>query len=1178
MSSAAVHLHAHSEYSLLDGACKIDAMAARAAEMGQPALGLTDHGVMNGAVDLYKACKKHGIKPIAGLEAYLVDDVKGIKEKPKYERNHLTLLAENDAGFANLVKLTSAGFLQGFSRGKANVDMELLAAHSDGVIVLTGCLQSRFCRRLIEERADDARSHLDDLIQAFGPEQVYFEVQKNGIEEQEKANQGIVRFARELNRPLVGTADVHYLRREDFDNHAALLCVQTKSTLEAPKMSFDTNEFFLKSNEEMAESFAEWPEAIPTTLEIAERCSLDIELGSLLLPRYPTEDGEEPEAMLRRIAGEGLRARYGDPAPAEAVERMEFELGVIEEMGFSSYFLIVWDFVRYAKENGVAVGPGRGSAAGSIVSYVLKITDLDPLAEGLIFERFLNPGRKSMPDIDIDFSVRGRERMIRYVGDKYGRESVAQIITFGKMAPRAATRDAARVLGFDYGSGDRLAKQIPEPIMGRSPSFEECLKSGQELKRTYDSEPDAKRIIDVAQGLEGIIRNNSIHAAAVVIADRPLHEVVPLQLAEDRNAPATGNGNGGGKPERQYKIVTQYSMGPIEEMGLLKMDFLGLRNLDVIEDAIDIIERSRGEKVDMEKIPIDDAKTYAMLAGGDSTGVFQFESEGMRDALRKVGPTEFADIVALGALYRPGAMAYIPAYAKGKRDPSTVRYPDPRLRAITEETHGCVIYQEQLMEIARSMAGFSGAEADDLRKAIGKKKRDLMATMKDKFMQGLDESGTAAAVAKDLWKLNEAAADYSFNKSHAACYGLISYRTAYLKANYPAEYMAAVISSVMSTKDKVPFFVNRCAEMGIDVLPPDVNTSDHSFVVSAKAIRFGLDAVKNVGHSAVEAILRAREDAPISSIWDFCERVDSRAVNKRAIECLVKCGALDSTGATRKGMLEALPAAQSAGQKAQEDAQLGQGSIFDFGDAAASGEEGNASSSHHRPPISPVEFERRELLALEKETLGTYLSSHPLSEVREALRARVDCSLADLANKPDGAWVTVGGIVAESKKIRTKSGNQMMFATLDDIEGQVEMLVFKADQAESAGAIETDAVVLVRGRIDHKDRGETKLVVQEAERFEPDVEEIARASAAASAPAAPLRLTIARASLANPHLIEELKTVFEGHRGDAEVFLAIPGEDGEAREWKLGEEFRVRHSSKLLAELDHVLGAEALAA
>jgi DNA polymerase-3 subunit alpha len=1174
-TASAVHLHAHSEYSLLDGACKIDAMAARAAELGQPALGLTDHGVMNGAVELYKACKKHGIKPIVGLEAYLVDDRQAIKEQTRYERNHLTLLAETDEGFSNLVKLTSAGFLEGFSRGKANVDMELLERHSEGVIVLTGCLQSRFCRRIIEERNEDARAHVDDLIQAFGPEQVYFEVQKNGIAEQDKANAGIVRVARELARPLVGTADVHYLRREDFDNHAALLCVQTKSTLQMPKMSFDTNEFYIKSSDEMADSFAEWPEAVPTTLEIAERCEIEIELGKLLLPQYPTETGEEPEAMLRRVAAEGLRARYGDPPPAEAVERLEFELGVIEEMGFSSYFLIVWDFVKYAKSNGVAVGPGRGSAAGSIVSYSLNITDLDPLANDLIFERFLNPGRKSMPDIDIDFSVRGRERMIRYVAEKYGRESVAQIITFGKMAPRAATRDAARVLGFDYATGDRLAKQIPEPIMGRSPSFDECLKSGQELKRTYDSEPDAKKVIDVARGLEGIVRNNSIHAAAVVIADRPLQEIVPLQLAEDKSAPAGGNG-AGGKPERQYKIVTQYSMGPIEEMGLLKMDFLGLRNLDVIEDAIDIIRRSRDEEVEMEKIPLDDAKTYEMLARGDSTGVFQFESEGMRDALRKVGPTEFADLVALGALYRPGAMAYIPTYAKGKKNPSSVRYPDPRLKAITEETYGCVVYQEQLMEIARSMAGFSGAAADDLRKAVGKKKRDLMATMKDQFVEGLAKSGTDPKVAQDLWKLNEAAADYSFNKSHAACYALISYRTAYLKANYPAEYMAAVISSVMNTKDKVPFFVNRCAEMGIDVLPPDVNSSDHSFVVSENAIRFGLDAVKNVGHAAVQAILRAREEKPIESIWDFCERVDCRAVNKRAIECLIKCGAFDSTGDSRKGMLETLPAAQSAGAKAQEDAQLGQGSIFDFGDGG--GEGGAHSQAQHRPPVPGAEFERAEMLAMEKETLGTYLSSHPLAEVGPALRARVDCSLAQLGGKPDGAWVTVGGIVVDCKKIRTKSGSQMMFATLDDVEGQVEMLVFKADQAEIATVIQPDAIVLVRGRLDHKDRGETKLVVQEAQRFEPDEVEIASAAKKVTAlPSGPFELSIDVNKLGRPGLMEELKSLFEDHKGEADVHLVMQTSDG-PKKLKIGDGYRVQVSPHLRYELNQLLGPDAIAA
>jgi DNA polymerase III subunit alpha len=1180
--SQAVHLHVHSEYSLLDGACQIERkrkdgmtypMAAQAADLGMPALALTDHGVMNGAVDHYKACREHGIKPIIGLEAYLVDDIKAARESVRYERNHLTLLAANDEGFRNLVKLSSTGFLDGFSRGKANVDLELLDRHSAGVIALSGCLQSRFCQRLIADRPDDARAHADELLGVFGPEQVYFELQNNGIPEQDKANEGIARIARELGRPLVGTADVHYLRREDYDNHAALLCVQTKSTLEAPKLTFDTNEFYLRSPEEMAESFAAWPEAVPNTLEIAERCEIEIELGNLLLPRYPTPEGEEPEAMLRRIAEQGLARRYGDPVPTEARERLEFELGVIAEMGFESYFLIVWDFVKYAKENGVAVGPGRGSAAGSIVAYSLNITDVDPIDNGLIFERFLNPGRRSMPDIDIDFSVRGREKVIRYVAEKYGRESVAQIITFGKMAPRAATRDAARVLGFDYGTGDRLAKLIPEPIMGRSPSFEECLKSGNELRRTYDSDPDAKRVLDVAQGLEGIIRNASIHAAAVVIADRPLQEIVPLQLAEDRSAPAGANGNGSAKPERQYKIVTQYSMGPIEEIGLLKMDFLGLRNLDVIEDAIEIIERSRGERIDMEAIPLDDAKTYAMLAEGDSTGVFQLESDGMRDALRQVKPTEFEDIVALNALYRPGAMAYIPAYAKGKRDPSTVRFPDERLRAITEETHGCVIYQEQLMEIARSMAGFSGAEADDLRKAIGKKKRDLMATMKDKFMKGLGESGTEASVAKDLWKLNEAAADYSFNKSHAACYGLISYRTAYLKANYPAEYMAAVISSVMSTKDKVPFFVNRCEEMGIEVLPPDVNSSDHGFVVSENAIRFGLDAVKNVGHAAVEAILRAREERPIESLWDFCERVDCRAVNKRAIECLIKCGALDSTGASRQGMLDALPAAQSSGAKAQSDAQLGQGSIFDMGDSPSQGAQ---SSAVQRPSISAVEFDRRELLRLEKETLGTYLSSHPLADVRGALRARVDCSLAEIGNRPDGSWVTVGGIVTERKRIRTKSGNPMMFATLDDVEGQVEMLVFNSAFEKNADTIDADAVVLVRGRVDHKERGETKLVVQEAETFEPDEAEIARTAKLRPRREGPIVLRVNAVDFA-PTLLEELKSVFEHFPGENEVLLEMETREG-TRKLRFGSEFKVRDSSALRAELDGLLGPGVMAA
>src|SRR3954447_18771657 len=1173
MTSTCAHLHVHSEYSLLDGACKIEALAARAASFGQPALGLTDHGVMNGAVELSKAAQKHGIKPIVGCEIYFVDDHKQAAGGARVERNHLTLLAETDEGYRNLVKLSSKGFLEGLGRGKPTVDLEQLAQHSAGVIALTGCLASRFCSRLVEDREADARAHADDLLNVFNRESVFFEVQKNGLAPQDKANEGIVRIAREVNRPLVATGDVHYLRKEDYHHHTALLCVQTKSTLAAPKMTFETNEFFLKDNQEMWDAFAEWPESLQSTVDIAERCDVTIELGKQLIPSYPAPDGQDEKAYLHQLVDQGLKLRYGDPVPAEAVERAQMELAVIDRMGFNAYFLIVWDFVNYAKSNGIAVGPGRGSAAGSLVAFCLNITDVDPLRYDLLFERFLNPERVSMPDIDIDFSVRGRERVMRYVTDKYGREAVAQIITFGKMAPRAATRDAARVLGFDYATGDRLAKQIPEPVMGRSPSFTECLKPGQELAKTYDSDPDAKRIIDVARGLEGIIRNNSIHAAAVVIADRPLQEIVPLQLAEDRSAGAGGPNGNGAKGERAYKIVTQYSMGPIEEIGLLKMDFLGLRNLDVIEDAVDIIRRSRGEEIDMEAIPIDDAKTYEMLACGDSTGVFQFESEGMRDALRKVGPTEFADIVALGALYRPGAMAYIPAYAKGKKDPSTVRYPDPRLREITEETHGCVIYQEQLMAIAREMAGFSGAQADDLRKAVGKKKRDLMATMKDKFMEGLERSGTAPGVAKDLWKLNEAAADYSFNKSHAACYGLIAYRTAYLKANYPAEYMAAVISSVMNTKDKVPFFVNRCAEMGIDVLPPDVNASDHSFDVSENAIRFGLDAVKNVGHAAVDAILRAREDAPITSIYDFCERVDSRAVNKRAIECLIKCGAFDETGATRQGMLEALPAAQSSGQKAQEDAQLGQGSIFDFGDDTG----GAAAPVQARPPISAAEFDKTELLAMEKETLGTYLSSHPLTEVGPALRAKVDCSISELDRKQDGAWVTVGGIVVECKKIRTKSGSQMMFATLDDVEGQVEMLVFKADEAESAQVIAPDAIVIVRGRIDHKDRGETKLVVQDAQRFEPDAAEIERAAKNAPAPGpsggstsgpsggfsgGPFQFSIPVAKANDPAVLEELKALFEDNKGESDVHLVVQTSSGETK-LRFGAKYKVQQSPNL---------------
>ena len=1120
---------------------------------------------MNGAVEHYQACRTHGIKPILGCEIYYAE------KRPqgaagKNEHNHLTLLASTDEGYRNLVKLCSEGFLSGLERGKPTVDMDQISAHGNGLIALTGCLASRFAGRLAEGRDDDAREHVDQLVGALGAENVYFEIQNNGIAAQDRANEGIVRIAKEMGGSLVGTGDVHYLRHEDHRHHTALLCVQTKSTIADPRMIFETNEFYLRNNEQMAESFAQWPEALASTVEIAERCNVELELDRQLIPRF-LPDGEDEKTYLRDLVFEGLRGRYGDPPPAEAIERMEMELEIIDRMGFNAYFLIVWDFVRWARENGIVVGPGRGSAAGSIVAYTLAITDVDPLRYGLLFERFLNPERVSMPDIDIDFSVRGRERVIQYVTEKYGRASVAQIVTFGRMFPRQATRDAARVLGHEYGAGDRLAKLIPDPIQGRPPSFEDCMKEGQPLRLACDGDPTAAQIVDVARGLEGVVRNSSIHAAAVVIADRPLTDIVPVQLADSNTTDENG--------DRVYKVVTQFSMKPVEELGLLKMDFLGLRNLDVIEDALDIIERSTGNRPHMATLPLDDKPTYEMLARGDSGGVFQFESEGMQDALRTVKPTEFDDLVALVALYRPGAMDQIGTYAKGKKAPESVQIRDPRLVPILGQTYGVILYQEQAMQIAKEMAGFSGAKADDLRKAIGKKNRKAMAKLEPEFREGCKASNTEPHVIDWMWTTNEKSADYSFNRSHAACYGLIAYRTAWLKANYPAEYMAALISSVMDTKDKVPIFINRCEEMGIEILPPDVNVSDHAFVVDNGAIRFGLDAVKGVGFQAVEAIKASRdEDGPFLSIWDFCERVDGRLVNKRALEALIKCGAFGSTGATRLGMISVLEQAQAVGQQAQSDAQIGQASIFDEVD----GPEKKASASNH-PPISGVEYEQRELLAAEKEAIGCFLSTHPLREVRGALLGAADCSLSALADKRDGDVVTVGGIITAGKKIRTKKGDPMMFATLNDLEADVELVIFGKTLSECEDALHVDEVVLVKGRVDHKDSSKTSLVAQSVKRFEATPEQIETAAKKEALDALgpqPIHLRVdATDGGLMASVIDELKHILGNHSGKHEVVLEIATTNG-GRQLRFGDRFRVEPTPSLRAELEHVLGPMAM--
>ena len=807
-------------------------------------------------------------------------------------------------------------------------------------------------------------------------------------------------------------------------------------------------------------------------------------------------------------------------------------------MGFADYFLIVWDFIHFAKTHGVSVGPGRGSAAGSLAAYSLEITDIDPMRYGLLFERFLNPARKDMPDMDIDFAVEGRERVINYVAEKYGRDHVAQIITFGTMAARAAVRDAGRVLEIPYGVVDKIAKLIPE---GPGQTLADCLKSGSDLKNAYDTEPAAKEIIDLARPLEGLIRQDSIHAAGVVIGAKPLIEVVPLQ-----------------QKGADQEVVTQFSMKTVEQLGLLKMDFLGLRNLDVIDKAIEMI----GGGLDIGKIPLDDKKVYAMLANADSNGVFQFESSGMRDALRAVKPTVFEDLIALVALYRPGPMQYIPAYAARKNGREPITYIDERLKAITGDSYGICIYQEQYMQIAKQLAGFDPAEAETLRRAIGKKIHELMASLKDKFLAGCAANNVTVSVANQLWKDMESSQDYSFNKAHSACYALIAYRTAWLKANHPCEYMAALISSVMSTKDRVPLYVNACHDMGIEVLPPDVNTSLTDFAVVEGKIRFGLNAVKAVGESAANAIIRAREaEGQFASIWDFTERVDPQVVNKRSLEALVKCGALDSTGASRMGMLACLEQALAWGQKHASDRLAGQASIFDLGNDAGEGGAEEQGQKHY-PAIPASEFEKPELLKLEKETLGLYVSEHPLKAVREQLRRKTDCVLSELERRRDGEVVTVGGIVSAVKQLTTKRGEPMVFLALDDPTGGGEVVVFNSTYAAARELCVLDRILVIKGRIDHKQQGETKLIALEVSAFEAVQERTE------------IRFKL-DAREARAGLIKDLAHLVKDYPGPSLVFVSLETSLG-PKTLALGPDYRVAIDTDFLTEARTLLGADAI--
>jgi DNA polymerase-3 subunit alpha len=1114
-----VHLHVHSEYSILDGACRVKDLVARAAEFEMPSVSLTDHGSMAGAIQLWKATRSTGVKPVIGCEVYVAND------RLAHEKGnaHLTLLAADNEGYSNLIKLSSLGYLEGYYY-KPRVDWELLERHSKGIIALSGCLSGRVCRALEEGRVTDAEGELDRLTQTFGRDNVYVELQNAHLDIQARILPQLVQLAEKAGLPQVATGDVHYLRESDARAHEALLCIQSGDSLKNPNhWKFETDHFYFKSPQEMALDFPGHEAAMRRTLEVAGRCNVEIELGRILLPKFDVPEGRDAFDYLVELCEKGMQRRYDTITP-ELQDRLRYELKTIKEMGFTDYFLIVWDFIHFAKTHGVSVGPGRGSAASSIVAYSLEITDLDPMQHDLLFERFLNPGRKSMPDIDIDFAVEGRERVINYVREKYGSERVAQIITFSTMAARAAIRDAGRVLEVPYGVVDRYAKLIPE---GPGQTLGEAV----ELHKVLATDPTAKEIYELAQPLEGLTRADSIHAAGVVIGAEPLINVVPLQ-----------------QKGADQEVVTQFNMSDIEALGLLKMDFLGLRNLDVIAKACELI----GD-LDIASIPMDDKKTYEMLARGDAIGVFQFESSGMREALRQVKPTQFDDLVALGALYRPGPMQYIPTYAARKNGKERVTYPDKRLEPILGPTYGISVYQEQSLQIAQHIAGFSLPEADDLRKAIGKKIHSLMASLKTKFIEGCIANGTSEQVAKQLWEDLEKAQDYSFNKAHAACYALISYRTAWLRQNHPCEYMAALISSVMSTKDRVPFYVNACAELDIEVLPPDVNESMTDFAVVDGKIRFGLNAVKGVGEGACEAIIAARiEDGPFESIWDFAERVDPSASNKRVLEALVKCGAIPGS---RKGNLEVLEQAVAWGQKQQADRLAGQGSIFDLAPVE------EARPKHH-PPTPTDEFEKNELLHLEKEVLGLYVSEHPLSGIREQLRRKSDATIGELDRRRDGEVVTVGGIVAGIRHMTTKRGDQMVFLRMEDVTGGVETVVFNSTYDRARELCTADRILIVKGRIDRKE-GETKLIALELNAFEavPEMR--------------PVRLKI-DATKAGAGTIRELAQLIRDFPGESPVFADLVTSAGK-KVYAFGPQFKVQPAPDFYAEVRMILGESAVA-
>ena len=1171
-----VHLHVHTEYSMLDGASRLDDLMSAAVEQGMPAIAMTDHGTLYGAYDFYKAAKSAGIKPIIGLEGYYApqgrferrafdfgggfdegssEDGSGGRGTQSY--THMTLWAADTAGMHNLFRLASLASLEGYYF-KPRFDRELLDTFGKGLIGTTGCPSGEVNRWLQAGNYDKALAAAADMRDILGPGNYFAEVMDHGLAIERRFREDLLKIARTLDLPLVATNDLHYVRAGDADTHDVLLCIGTRTTMDDPKrFRFDARDFYLKSSAEMRDVWRELPEACDNTLLIAERCEVSFNEGANLMPQFPVPAGESEESWLVAEVERGLARRYPGGVPDHVRQQATYELGVISQMGFPGYFLVVADLVRHAKDNGIRVGPGRGSAAGAMIAYALGITDLDPIEHGLLFERFLNPERISMPDIDIDFDERRRADMIRYATEKYGEERVAQIVTFGSIKAKAAIKDAARVLGYPYALGDRITKAMPPSVMGKdiplSGVFDkEHSRYGEaaEFRALYDGDPDVAKVVDTARGLEGLKRQPGVHAAGVILCREPLIDVIPVWRREQDGA-----------------VITQFDMGACEALGLLKMDFLGLRNLTVLDDCLANIQLNRGETVVLEDLELRDGPTFELLSRGDTLGVFQLDGGPMRALLRSMQPDSFEDISAVLALYRPGPMGANAhneyADRKNGRKPVVPIHPElaEPLAEILDDTYGLIVYQEQVMAIAQKLAGYSLGNADLLRRAMGKKKKEILDKEYVPFREGMRANGYSDGAIQTLWDILVPFSDYAFNKAHTAGYGLVSFWTAYLKANYPQEYMAALLTSVKDDKDKSAVYLNECRRMGIKVLPPDVNDSDFDFTPRGSDIRFGLSAVRNVGANVVASILETRKSqGRFASFYDFIDKVEASVCNKRVVESLIKAGAFDSLGDSRRGLITVHEQVIDAAVDLKRAEAIGQFDLF-----GGMGEDEGAPSLLVKPEIPLGEWEKATLLAHERDMLGLYVSDHPLYGVEQLLAQVTDCSVVHLhsGDRPEGQVVTVGGLVTGVQRKTTKQGSVWAIVTLEDLDGAVEVMVFPQTYAAAGTLLVDDAILLVRGRIDRPDEDAARLVAMEI--LQPDVSE---------APAGPVRLSMPAARCVPP-VVERLKEILAAHPGTTEVHLHLAS-SGRTTVLRLDDRLRVTPSPALYGDLKALLGPACL--